>query len=391
MIGWRDIAREPFRIFFPAAVVTGILAVALWPLHFAGIVAFYPGMSHAQLMAHGFFGGFIFGVLGTGLPRMLSVKPFSVPEVLLLFATYAAMILLNFRGKVTNAAIACLILLAAFLSCVIPRFLTRKDLPPPGFVLVALALACLAGGAVLSIIETYREEMPLFWKAMQRLLAYQGFVLLPILGVGGFLLPRFFDLPNTHDFAESRKPLPGWTAKAFWGLLAGIGVLVSFVVEAHGWDRTGHGLRLLVAGVYLLSQVPIYRSAIHKNTIRTCVAAAIAMTLLGFLAITIYPLNKVAVLHLTLVGGFAVLTFAVATRVMFGHSGNQALLAKRNRWLLFAVGLMLLGMATRISGDLFPAVRVSHYNYGAAAWIAGALLWAFYVLPKLLIRDPDES
>src|SRR5262245_32554288 len=94
-ISVKEIAREPFRIFFPAGVVAGLAGVALWPLLFAGIYAFYPGNIHAHLMVHGFFAGFIFGVLGTGLPRMLSAKPFRLPEVLALFALHTAIVIAN--------------------------------------------------------------------------------------------------------------------------------------------------------------------------------------------------------------------------------------------------------------------------------------------------------
>ena len=56
-------AREPFRLFFPFAVLAGIVGVALWPLHFWGMVEWYPGQTHARIMAYGLFGGFIFDVL----------------------------------------------------------------------------------------------------------------------------------------------------------------------------------------------------------------------------------------------------------------------------------------------------------------------------------------
>jgi len=55
----------------------------------------------------------------------------------------------------------------------------------------------------------------------------------------------------------------------------------------------------------------------------------------------------------------------------------------RNRWLLVAIGLMLFAMATRISGDFWPKIMASHYVYGAIVWIAGVLLWSYYVLPKV--------
>src|ERR1043165_5968888 len=68
------LAREPFRLFFPAATLAGIIGVALWPMHLLGWGANYPGQSHARIMAHGLFGGFIFGFLGTAMPRMLSAQ-----------------------------------------------------------------------------------------------------------------------------------------------------------------------------------------------------------------------------------------------------------------------------------------------------------------------------
>jgi uncharacterized protein involved in response to NO len=390
-ISLEDIAREPFRIFFPAAVVAGLTGVALWPLHFGGIYLFYPGTIHAHLMVHGFFAGFIFGVLGTGLPRMLSTKPFSVPEVLALFALHTAIVIANLVGKTLISDVLVVVLLVAFATCAVARIRVRQDNPLPGFILVALALVCLAAGTGLSIALANKDEPPLFWVKMQHLLSYQGFVLLPILGVGGFLLPRFFELPNKHDFPESRTPAPGWLMKAGWALLVGMAVLISLVIEAVGWERTAYAIRFAGAGAYLLHEVPIYRSRIHKDTIRACVALAIGLLLTGFLAVVFYPFNRVAILHLTLVGGFAVLTFSVATRVVFGHSGNQARLTQPNRWLMVAVGLMVLGMATRISGDFFPNIRVSHYNYGAGAWMVGALVWSIYVLPKIRFRDPEEA
>ncbi|HEX9256014.1 MAG TPA: NnrS family protein, partial [Candidatus Angelobacter sp.] len=67
-----DLGREPFRVFFPEGVFAGILGVALWPLYFTGVSSFYPGQAHARIMAYGLFGGFIFGFLGTAMPRMLS-------------------------------------------------------------------------------------------------------------------------------------------------------------------------------------------------------------------------------------------------------------------------------------------------------------------------------
>jgi uncharacterized protein involved in response to NO len=389
-ISFAELNKEAFRLFFPAAVLTGIIGVLLWPLHFGGIVALYPGTAHAHLMAHGFFGGFIFGVLGTGLPRMLSAPPFHLWQVLSLLILYFCMVAANLLGQTLIGDTLLLILILGFASCAIARIANRKDLPPPGFILVALALISLVTGTVLSIFLSRQQEPAVFWINLQHLLSYQGFIFLPILGVGAFLLPRFFDLPNVHEFPESRVPPPGWRGKALGALLTGVIVIASFLLEAAGWTRVGPAIRATAGAVYLFSQVPIYRSALHKDSVRASLAIALVLLFTGYLWTVFFPANRVAVLHLTLVGGFAVITFAVATRVLFGHSGNLARLTLPNHWLKISVALMILGMATRISGDFFPRVLVSHYNYGAVLWIAGALLWSIYALPKVLLADPDD-
>jgi hypothetical protein len=252
-----------------------------------------------------------------------------------------------------------------------------------------MAMACAAGGALLAIL-LQNAESAFFWVALQHLLIYQGFMLLPILGVGAFLLPRFFGLPNRQDFPQSRTPPPGWMTHATSAAITGLLILVSFFLEAAGWLRTGPALRLVVSLVYLIREVPLHRSGNGRNPSASVVRLGVVLLLAGFFAIVLFPAYRISLLHLTLVGGFAIITFTVATRVIFGHSGNAALLQQRQRWLWVAVSLMLLAMSTRISGDLWPKVLISHYNYGAALWILAVLLWSVYVLPKVLIPDPED-
>src|SRR6185503_20571391 len=172
-----------------------------------------------------------------------------------------------------------------------------------------------------------------------------------------------------------------WWKKAALAFAVGALVIGSFFLEAGGWHRLAHAVRFGATLGYLFLEMPFHRAP-ATNALGVSVRIAFAGIVAGFLAVALFPAYRVGLLHLTLVGGFAVITFVVATRVVFGHSGNLALLKGRNRWVLVAVGLMLFGMTTRISGDIWPKVLVSHYIYGAVLWIAGVLLWAIYVLPK---------
>jgi uncharacterized protein involved in response to NO len=381
-------AVEPFRLFFPAGVLAGIVGVALWPLHFVGALELYPGQNHARIMACGLFGAFIFGFLGTAMPRMLSAQPLRVFQVVPLVLLHAAMVIAFACSKIFVGDVLFLSILVMFVSLMLSRAKQRKDTPPPGFILVGLSFLSVGAGTVLAVLQHFRELDP-SWVMLQRLLSYQGFILLPILGIGPFILPRLFGMQSQHDFPEMRIPIGAWWRKA--GLAFGAGALVigSFFIEANGWYRTAYALRFATALTYILIEMPFHRAPV-VNPLGIGVRIAFAGIVAGFLAVAIFPAYRVGLLHLTLVGGFAVITFVVATRVVFGHSGNGARLKERNRWLLVAIGLMLFGMATRISGDFWPKILPSHYIYGALLWIAGVLLWAVYVLPKVLIGDTED-
>jgi uncharacterized protein involved in response to NO len=205
----------------------------------------------------------------------------------------------------------------------------------------------------------------------------------PILGIGPFILPRFFGMPSQHDLQESITVPAGWGKKALVSLSAGLLIIGSFIIEAAGHYRTAHLVRFGTVVIYFAFELPLHHAPKATDTIGVCLRLALAMLLAGFLAVALFPAYRVGLLHLTLVGGFAVITFIVATRVVFGHSGQLQSLRQRNNWLLIAVSLMLLGMATRLSGDLWPRLLVSHYSYGALVWVLGVLLWALKVLPKV--------
>ena len=385
---WRDLAAEPFRIFFPAAVAVGLVGVALWPLYALKVADFYPGVSHARLMAHGFFGGFIVGFLGTALPRMLSSFPLTAGEAGVSLALYLTMAAAYAQFKIVPGDELFLVWLGFFALGGLVRFCRRKDAPPPGFVLVLLGLLCAAAGAALAIADADADEAR--FAALQHLLSYQGFVLFPILGVGAFILPRFFGMSSSHDMPESRQLTAGWLRKAGAALAVAAAILLSFFIEAAGWHRVGPAVRFVAALVYIVVEIPVFRAAAVKNAFTGVLKVAFALLLAGFAGAGIYPAYRVALLHLTLVGGFAAVTFAVAARVIFGHSGNLALMSKPNRWLWVALGAMWFGMITRISGDFLPKIRFSHYAYGAVLWIIGVLIWAWKVLGNIAVKDVED-
>lgn len=383
-------AGEPFRLLFPLGTLLGLVGVLLWPAWFYGGLEAWPVVPHARIMIQGFLGSFVVGFLGTALPRMLEV-----PKIgLIVSGTLAAGLLLlsglHLAGQVIAGDVVFLLLLGGYLGLLVGRFRHRRDTPPPGFVLVALGMACGLAGTLLLILTALPETgLHPAAHTLGRLLLYQGFLLLPIMGIGAFLLPRFFGLPNRHDFPESLRLPPGWLRRAGFAGACGAVVLVSFGFEAAGWFRTGYGLRAAAVLAYFFREVPVHQARFSRGSLAFALRLALFSIPLGYAAMAFAPVWQGALIHIVFVTGFSLLTFTVASRVILGHSGQSELFVRRLVPVLALTVLLTAAMLTRVTADWMQDLRLSHYAYAALAWAAGVVVWAVAILPS--VRRPDEA
>ena len=381
---FQQICQEPFRIFFPAGVLLGLAGVSRWVAFYLGAGTPYPNIAHARLMIEGFMASFIFGFLGTAGPRLTSAPAFSLPELGAVFTLdlLAAGLHLGEAHQAGDICFtACLLIFAWALA---RRFRQRKDCPPPNLVLVALglvsgilgcALVAATDGAVYS--RTYQFASALL---------NQGFVLLPILGVGPFFLERLLDLPGP-DLPESRAFPPGWLRQAGFAALIGVVIIASFLVDAFDLPRLGGWTRVIALAVYLGSRMPWGGQSFLANYLR----AGVLFILCGFTLIAFFPIYRIGLLHVVFVTGFNLLVFTVATRVIFGHSGHLARLKVRMWFFIWASALLFLAMASRVTADLSPRSRIVHLTAAAVCWLVAALIWVSRVMPKVVLIEAETK
>lgn len=382
-------AGEPFRLLFPLGALMGVLGVMLWPAHvWAG--APYPLRSHAGIMVQCFLASFVIGFLGTALPRMLEVSKFQARTCFCWAAVILAIAALHLAGQSALADPVFLLLMLGFLGSLLVRARRRKDIPPPGFVLVLLGLlSAVAGVGLQIIVNTWPNALPLPCFTLGKRLLQQGFLLLPIMGVGAFLLPRFFGLPNRQNFPESLRPPPGWWPQAAFAASCGFLVLISFVLEAWALFHAAWLLRAAAILVYFYREVPLHRAAFGRSSLAWALRLALISIPLGYLAMALLPARHMSLIHVVFIGGFSLLTFTVATRVVLGHSGQSAQFDRPLKSVAWMAGLLLLAMAGRVSADWMPELRLSHYAYAALAWTAAVLVWAVAILPGVRREDRD--
>ena len=385
-VTFADLHEEPFRLFFPVAVLAGLIGVLLWPLVLAGWMTDYPGLRHARLMIQGFFGGFLLGFLGTAFPRLVETSPLPATRVFPLLALFLANVGAHACGATAlgdGLFVGEIAVLAVILG---GRLRDRRDLPPPSFVLVGLGFACAVAGIVAQTSGA-RGEAATVLELLGRLWGYHAFILLCILGAGGFLLPRFLGLGARRKFETSVATTPEWRRAVAVAGGAGVLIVASYPLEAAGWTRWAGTIRALTIIAYLWNEMPLERLRWSWRGVQWFLIVGLGCLPLGVLASAWLPDARVGLSHIELITGFGLITFGVGTRVVFGHSGERERLDRFQPWLTTAGVLLLLAMLSRVSGDFLPKSTLSHYVSAAWCWIAGVVIWAICVLPKILRAD----
>ena len=97
-------------------------------------------------------------------------------------------------------------------------------------------------------------------------------------------------------------------------------------------------------------------------------------------------MNHKAGLHVSFIGGFALLTLAVSTQVTLGHCGFKNLMLGKP-WQVPAIGgLMLAAMLCRVVMDYDPDRFFVWMAVAASCFLLSTVVWAGFLVPKLRSR-----
>src|SRR5262249_18092888 len=97
------------------------------------------------------------------------------------------------------------------------------------------------------------------------------------------------------------------------------------------------------------------------------------------------PDYRVPALHVTFVGGFALLAFSVATHVTASHLDLPRLRDGRSPLVAGVATAVLLAMLGRVTADA-THTYFEHLASAGAVWIAGTAVWVGALLPRWLAR-----
>ena len=374
---------EPFRIFFPLGIAASILGVLIWPLFYAGAWPFPPPLQHPRLMIFGFGCAFVTGFLGTAWPRFLDGKPLHLFELIALVFTWAVAMVFHAINKLPLGDAATAIHTLTLVGILSLRLGRGRPLPPPGFALAFFSAVMVSVVALLWGFggKLMTPKIYLFTK----LIAWQGFLIFPLLGVGSYLFPRFFQQPEKPPpMATPRQRMTG-----VW--LGALLILISFGIEAMGWIKTGNTIRFFAVAIWMFLAAPALFRGKAPNTRAWALRLVMGSVALSFLVRGFWPGPAYAIEHILFLGGFGLAMLLIADRVSIGHGGDISLLPAKSKTWRWIAWLALITAATRSSADMKVSIQVSHYIYASILWAIILILWTVSLARFWKQSDDSDS
>lgn len=324
--------RDPYRILFPIGIAGGILGVSLWVLFSYRVISFYPRAAHANLMYFGLLWSFIAGFLMTAIPRMTKTTLAHYSEVF--FAVFLALMqaILNVRNQVEMSVYLFLpqtLLLIFFVS---RRFFIFRRIPFPGFIFMPLAFGqALLGVALFAMGDGLNREAVL-------ILSGEAFIMNLVMGLGGRLIPAISRLTAAVLPGESLSN-EDW----IWPILAAVALNFGYGFQVWGAPEVGHALKLvgLTIGSFKLLRLADRPASwtVAGAGLKVCVLSLVAGPILAMFDVGL------AGQHLTLIGGFALVTLLVSTRVVLAHGTGGSLDYEVFSGWFVAMILLIVGAA----------------------------------------------
>lgn len=361
--------REPFRLFFPLALILAVAGVAPWALFSRGELSTWPGLPHALVMSQGFFLAVAIGFLGTMLPRRTGTPPLSVAALIGLGAAtmFAGSALL--AGYTFVAELAIIAVWLGLVVAAVRRVRAARQVPPPSFVLVAAGVLFGIAGAALAAAGAVGA--PAWTTFLARELASQGVMVAMVLGVAPVLVPVVL----TGQGARDGRTWPHVVVAAL--------LVVSFAIPA----PFGLTLRGVVAAVAIVVAGAL-RPATQRGAHRALFRLSLLLVPMGLLVAALLPEKRIALLHVAFGGGFSLMILAITVHVTLLH-GGRADVASRWPAPVVAAGLLVLA-ATVVRALLegFGERYVDAMFAAALLWIAAVVVWGAFLAPAL--RRPSS-
>lgn len=376
---WR---REPYLVFFPLGVALAWAGVGQWMMFAIGATDRYRSIFHAMTQIQGFLLCFAVGFLFTMIPRRTGSAPPAAWEMAVGVVAPVVTVVAAWREAWMLSQLGWLALCATLIAFVVRRFVSSSSTrrPPNSFVWIPVALLMgLVGSLMTSAYGVFGPEYR-WMHQMGSTMLLQGVFVSLVLGVGGLALPLM-----TRGQAPADATAEGSDLAARLGHLSAAGALLwSFAIEAAGDLASAYALRAVVVSIVLLLGPELWKPPLADGWNRRLIWLAAWMLPVGFLLAAAFPLHAKGAMHVSYIGGFAVLALAVGLQVTLAHGGYRSAMLGRP-WPVAAIGVLgALSIATRVAMDFDPPRFFLWMGWSAATFLAATVVWMVFLVPRMV-------
>lgn len=352
---------NPYVYFFPLGTLLALVGGGVWLF---SRNESYPSVFHSQTMIGAFLFSFISGFLMTAVPRMTGsflARDFEVYGML-------SLIIVSFVSNFfeLNQVYYFVTSLSYFLLIyfVISRFKIKENLPPSFFVLILFGILSGIVGSILLSIEVF--------EAVGHALFFNGVVLFLVLGVGSRLVPALRGVSPKMSSVVKKEYIE-------FGLI-GTALLISLIGEAKSESYLFGLIKCIATLIIAIRYWKIFSFVKPSSRLAYGMWGAAYMVIAGIILRTLIPEYGVQWFHLTYIGGFGMMTFTVASRVIISHGGHSMDFEKKSKAPLVVVVLLSLAAITRVAAPYFDYLLL--LKWASAFWILGTLVWSLVFIPR---------
>jgi uncharacterized protein involved in response to NO len=364
------VLHEPYSPLFCLGFVAALEGALLWICFESHWISFYPKQAHAQLMLFGFLTAFISGFLMTAVPRMTGSEKSKRSELMVAALLIVLQGVLN-ALNLTSSSVAVFVLQILLLVGFFARRLKDRGQIPEGFAFIPFAfLSALLGPTVylFSRMNVGDINEPTHWLFLW---SGQAFVLNLICGLGSRLIPVLSRLPSALPMAaKSVKP----NFKKMW--LLAVLLNSTFVIEVIGASRLGFLLRSLWVLWFSVSSLGILKAPNTRSNLGMALKAGVIFIFTGYFLAALFPEKELHFLHLVFIGGFTLITFMVATRVVLAHGGQSTEIEIASPAIIAIAALFLLSGLAR--AFVFPMQWQQGVWLTVVAFLFASSLWMLF-------------
>jgi uncharacterized protein involved in response to NO len=329
------------------------------------------------LMIQGFEQAFIVGFLLTAMPAFTHgprCQPWELAWAVIAMLLFGIAAILRVE---TLAQVAFLSAMLLLWTAGLRRVVGNPRKPPEEFLFVAFGLALGTTGAVLLLAGSLGAAPELPARFAERLLSL-GMVLSLVMGVGSLLVPTFAGMRDPLVIPGIAAPHARQGRRVLYGAVIAT-MAAAFVAEMFGAPRFGSVLRAVAVStmglwVWKLTTLP------RRDTSGFALWSSGWLVMAGLWVVAIVPALALAGMHVVFIGGFALLTMGIGTRVVVSH-GKHPLDQERRAINAWVLGLLAAAVAVRVVADLVPRGALHAYATSGALFILAWSLWAMRALP----------